>query len=71
MNLFPRKKMFASRAEARRRRLRVHLGILAALLVVAGGAVYLANGLSGWTPFAGFAPLSEEGAGPARGSDPQ
>jgi len=63
--------MFASRAEARRRRLRVRLGILAALLVVAGGAVYLANGLSGGTPFAGFAPLSEEGAGPARGSDPQ
>lgn len=71
MNLFPRKKIFASRTEARRRRRRVRLGVLAALLVVAGGTVFLANGLSGGAPFSGFAPLSEGGAGTARGSDPQ
>ena len=69
MNLFPRKRIFASRAEARRRRLRARLGVLAALIVVAGGGVYLANGLSGGTPDSGFDPLSEEGAGPTRGSD--
>lgn len=64
MNFFPRRKMFASRAEARRRRLRVRLGFLAALLVVAGGAVVLVSGLSGGAPSAGFAPLSEGEGGP-------
>ena len=59
MNFFPRKKIFASRAEARRRRLRIRLGFLAALLVVAVGAVVLINGLSDGAPGAGFAPLSE------------
>ncbi len=71
MNLFPRKKTFASRTEARRRRRRVRLGVLAALLLFAGGAVYLANGLSGGAPSSGFAPLSEGGSETDRGSDPQ
>ena len=65
MNFFPRKKnIFASRAEARRRRLRIRLGFLAALLVVAVGAVVLINGLSDGAPGAGFAPLSEGEKGP-------
>ena len=57
--------MFSSRAEARRRRLKVRLGFLAALLVVAVGAVFLINGLTDGAPDAGFAPLSEGD----RGSD--
>ena len=64
MNFFPRRKMFASRAEARRRRLRVRLGFFAALLAVAVGAVVLINGLSDGAPPAGFAPLSEGEKGP-------
>ncbi len=72
MNLFPRKKIFASRTEARRRRRRVRLGVLAALLLVAGVAFYLATSLSGSpTPSSGFAPLSEGGSETDRGSDPQ
>ena len=74
MNLFPRKKIFSSRKEARRRRWRVRLGLLAALLLVAGVGVFLANGLSDDTS-SGFSPLSEggseTGAGSDRGSDPQ
>jgi beta-lactamase class A len=72
LNFFPRKKLFASRTEARRRRRRIRLGVLAALLLVAGFAFYLANGLSGSpTPSSGFAPLSEGGSEADRGSDPQ
>ncbi len=56
--------MFASRAETRRRRLRVRLGSLAALLVVAVGAVFLINGLSDGAPSASLAPLSEGDKGP-------
>ena len=63
MNLFPRKKkLFASRAETRRRRNRNRLAVVAVLLVIAGGAVFLANGLFEGSPFAGFAPLSGEQA---------
>ena len=63
MNLFPRKKkLFASRAETRRRRNRNRLAGVAVLLVIAGGAVFLANGLFEGSPFAGFAPLSGEQA---------
>src|SRR4028118_2085888 len=57
--------MFSSRAEARRRRLKARLGFLAALLVVAVGAVFLISGLTDGAPDAGFAPLSEGD----RGSD--
>jgi beta-lactamase class A len=56
--------MFASRAETRRRRLKVRLGFFAALLAVAVGAVFLVNSLSDGTPSAGFAPLSEGDKGP-------
>ena len=64
--------MFASsRAEARRRRLKIRLGFLAALLVVVVGAVFLIKGLSDGAPSAGFAPLSEGGSETDRGSDPQ
>jgi len=70
LNFFPRKKLFTSRSEARRRRRRIRLGVLAALLLVAGAAFYLATSLSGSpTPSSGFAPLSKDGA--ARGSDAQ
>ena len=73
MNFFPRRKIFASRAEARRRRIKTRLGFLAALLVVAVGAVFLVNKLSDGNSSAGFAPLSEgeEGAETRRGEDPQ
>ena len=61
--------MFASRAEARRRRLRVRLGFFAALLVVAVGALFLINALSDRES---FAPLSEGEKGPEarQGDDP-
>jgi beta-lactamase class A len=75
LNLFPRKKIFSSRREARRRRWRVRLGFLAALLLVAGVGVFLANGFLSDAPSAGFSPLSEEGSetdGKSdRGSDSQ
>jgi hypothetical protein len=71
LNLFPRKKIFSSRREARRRRWRVRLGFLAALLLVAGVAVFLANGLFDDAPSTGFAPLSEGGSETDGGSDPQ
>lgn len=69
MNHFPRRKIFASRAEARRRRLRARLGFLAALVLVAGGALFVINSLSDG---ASFAPLSEgeRGAEARRGDDP-
>ncbi|CAA9486693.1 MAG: Beta-lactamase [uncultured Rubrobacteraceae bacterium] len=74
MSLFPRKKTFASRKEARRRRWRVRLGLLAALLLIAGVGIFLVNGLSDDAP-SGFSPLSEGGSetggGSDRGSDPQ
>ncbi|CAA9407838.1 MAG: Beta-lactamase class A-like and penicillin binding proteins (PBPs) superfamily [uncultured Rubrobacteraceae bacterium] len=71
MNFFPRKKIFGPRTEARRRRRRVRLGVLAALLLVSVGAVVVVNGLFGGGSGAGFAPLSEEEAKPARGDAPQ
>ena len=70
MNLFARKKIFGPRTEARRRRRRVRLGVLAALLLVAGGAFYLVNNFSGEpTPSSGFAPLSDGGSETDGGSD--
>lgn len=74
MNFFPRrKKIFASRSEARHRRRRTRLGILAVLATVAVGVFLLANGLSGGAPFAGLAPLSDgdDDPAPRRGSDQQ
>ena len=71
MNFFPRKKVFGPRTEARRRRRRLRLSVLAALILVAGVAFYLATSLSGG-PSTGFAPLSEGGSETDdRGSDPQ
>ncbi|HKH11441.1 MAG TPA: serine hydrolase [Rubrobacter sp.] len=73
MNLFPRKKIFASRTEARRRRRRVRLGALAALVLVAVGVFALVNGLFGGSPSAGMAPLSDgvKGQEARQGDDPQ
>ncbi|QIN81423.1 hypothetical protein GBA63_01350 [Rubrobacter tropicus] len=62
MNFFQRKKMFVSRSEARRRRRRVRLGVLAALLVAVVGGVFLAGQLSGGTSSAGLSPLSDDGS---------
>jgi len=72
LNLFPRKKTFSSRSEARRRRRRMRLGFLAALLLVfVGGVVYLASQMFGDAPSTGFASLSEGGSETDGGSDPQ
>lgn len=60
MNLFARKKIFASRTETRRRHRNRRIGILAVLLVVAVGGAYLVGQLTGGTPSTGLSQLSDD-----------
>jgi beta-lactamase class A len=66
MNLFPRKKKIFTRTEARRRRRRNRIAMTAVLLVAVISTVFLAEGLFGGAPFAGFAPLSRGERGEAK-----